>query len=585
MNLAFVFIYLLPFFGATIQQEPVDQLLVKLESSTDTAKVNTLNKLSLAYLASDTDSSIYFAQQGLELAKDLDYVSGEAFSIKQIAQGLIYMGKYDEALGNANQALDLYKSLRDEVGEASVLREIGTVQMYKGDFSAAMENFKKAVVLYENNGNLKGQAASFNALGNVAQKKGDYPQASEYLHKALGISQKLGDKSGEADELNNLGIIYELQDDLDKALANYGDAIAIYKTLNDKLGLAIGLHNAGIILKKTEKYDSAIYNFKRAMTLDLETGSLDGVAYDKKEMGETYLLMGEIDTAYVFLHDALKLSLEFKDPVVSVPTMTGLGFIHQIKNNTDSAIYYLNTAFTRAKEVELKNEQKEAAKALYKLFDQLGNIKKAYEYHRIYHILKESLFSEENIKKLAMVEAEYAYKNRRDQEELQAKLKEAERDRQLSDALWLRNTSIIGILLVALLAVYIYINYRKARKATNELNELHEEVLSQKEELSIQADALSELNNTLEQKVNQRTKQLESKNLQLEIKNEKLANYAFYNAHKLRAPLASIMGLTDLLMNPKVAAKERQEIATKIKASSNVLNEVIQQMRKLLEEE
>ncbi len=43
---------------------------------------------------------------------------------------------------------------------------------------------------------------------------------------------------------------------------------------------------------------------------------------------------------------------------------------------------------------------------------------------------------------------------------------------------------------------------------------------------------------SLETKVTQRTSELEKKNEELKSKNNKLAEYAFINAHKLRAPVA-----------------------------------------------
>lgn len=551
----------------------------------DTVSVNRLNSLSQKIMLSNPDSAIKYAQNALFISKDLDYVKGEALALKLMAQGLIYLGKYEEALESTTNALNLYLGIRDELGAADVLRQIGTIKMYTGEYQLAIENYNQSIDLFKNNENLKGQAEAYNGLGNIEQKKGNYPQASEYLHHALALTQKLGDKEGEANALNNIGIIYEYTGDFEKALNNYFKALQIYNELDDQLGLAIGLHNAGIILKRTKKYDSALYNFEQAMAIDMKIGALDGVAYDKKEMGETYLLMERMDTAYIYLHDALLLSKKFNDPVVTVPTLIGLGKIHHAKNRTDSSLFYFITAFDKAKEVELINEQKDAAKSLFELYDQLGNVNEAYKYHKIYYSLKDSLFNDENIRKLAVLEAEYKYNNKRTQEELKNKLNEAERDRELAEAIWLRNTSIIAIVILTLLAIYTYINYRRKMRANAKLNALNAAMLRQKEELTTQAYELAEFNSTLEQKVNQRTKQLENKNLQLEIKNEKLANYAFYNAHKLRAPLASIMGLASLLMNPKVIAQERQDIASKIQDCSNDLNQIIQEMRKLLEDE
>lgn len=575
------------------QSNTREELINKLQSNLkDTARVNTFNKLSKAYTLSNNDSSLFYATKALELAKELDYIEGEAAANERIAQANIYIGNYDEALINSIKALDLFVMFGDPTDEAEILRQIGSIHMYQGSFEQGMDVLKKALKIFQKEGDLQGEASTYNALGNIAQKKGDYPEASEYLYQALTLNREIGNISGAADALNNLGIIYEFQEEFEKALNNYEQSYKVYQELDDKIGVAIGLHNAGIILKKIGKYDSAIHNFNAAMLIDFEMGALDGVAYDKKELGETYLLMGRLDTAYKYLHEALALSQHIHDPVVTVPTLIGLGNIHKRHNNIDSALYFLNGAFNQAEKFELQNELKEASKSLYELYDELGNVKMAYQFHKTYHQLKDMLFNEDKIKKLAILEAEYEYDKRRGEQELKSKLSNMEKDRQIADAVWVRNTSVIGLLILALLAVFIYINYRRKRIAHENLNSLNEEVIRQKEELSEQAQELVELNNrltslndTLELKVVKRTKQLENKNLQLEIKNQKLANYAFYNAHKLRAPLASLMGLTNLLTNPRIDLEERETITHKIQDCSNILNTVIQEMRELLEEE
>ena len=123
--------------------------------------------------------------------------------------------------------------------------------------------------------------------------------------------------------------------------------------------------------------------------------------------------------------------------------------------------------------------------------------------------------------------------------------------------------------------------HAKVAEQNDELSALNEEIISQREEVMAQRDSLAEKNNeiekinhriahvneNLEQLVNQRTKILQQQN-------QKLADYAFFNAHKLRAPLARVMGLVNLLLE-NAEPKEQPVILDHLKKSSEDLDTVV----------
>ena len=76
------------------------------------------------------------------------------------------------------------------------------------------------------------------------------------------------------------------------------------------------------------------------------------------------------------------------------------------------------------------------------------------------------------------------------------------------------------------------------------------EIKKKNEEIHAQAEEIRMINENLEQLVHERTQQLERKNQTLE-------KYAFINAHELRAPVASILGLISLMQNLKLEEDEK----------------------------
>lgn len=124
-----------------------------------------------------------------------------------------------------------------------------------------------------------------------------------------------------------------------------------------------------------------------------------------------------------------------------------------------------------------------------------------------------------------------------------------------------------------------YISYlfaKNLKKKNAQIEEQQREIKFQAEELLSLNENLTNLNLELELKVDERTKELK-------LKNEKLAQYAFINAHKLRAPVATMQGLINLLnMNGNV---DKDLVIEKISETMDILDLTVTDIRITLERE
>lgn len=136
--------------------------------------------------------------------------------------------------------------------------------------------------------------------------------------------------------------------------------------------------------------------------------------------------------------------------------------------------------------------------------------------------------------------------------------------------------------------VYLYVRYRERKlekekkvleemvaERTREIQAMNDEILAQNEEIQSQADEIKEINEHLEEMVSKRTRELEKKNLALE-------EYAFINAHKLRAPVASILGLINLIHKTELD-RESREIVEHLNTSARKLDEVVTSITEAIE--
>ena len=109
---------------------------------------------------------------------------------------------------------------------------------------------------------------------------------------------------------------------------------------------------------------------------------------------------------------------------------------------------------------------------------------------------------------------------------------------------------------------------RSLKIKNNELLEANEEILNQTEKIK-------NINDNLEHLVKKRTKELEKRNLQLE-------EYAHMNAHQLRAPICTTLGLYNLLEHPQMREEDLPELLNKLKDTIKELDSVTKEVTKVI---
>lgn len=95
------------------------------------------------------------------------------------------------------------------------------------------------------------------------------------------------------------------------------------------------------------------------------------------------------------------------------------------------------------------------------------------------------------------------------------------------------------------------------------------------EEIKTQGNEIKRINENLEAIVFDRTKELETKNAALE-------EYAFINAHKLRSPVASILGLTNLMKKIQMN-EEARIVMDHIHDSTEKLDAIVRSITRAIE--
>lgn len=141
---------------------------------------------------------------------------------------------------------------------------------------------------------------------------------------------------------------------------------------------------------------------------------------------------------------------------------------------------------------------------------------------------------------------------------------------------------IIGIMILSGIVLVLFIQRNKMARFNKELIFKLGKIQIQKEELLFKSDELAKFNSqlidsnkSLESMISERTKKLYAQN-------DKLKAYAFANAHQLRAPVARILGLLNLI---KHVHKEDidENLISVLQECALELDEIIKKIGKELE--
>jgi signal transduction histidine kinase len=114
-------------------------------------------------------------------------------------------------------------------------------------------------------------------------------------------------------------------------------------------------------------------------------------------------------------------------------------------------------------------------------------------------------------------------------------------------------------------------------RVNREVKTKNKELEASEEELLAYGEELKRINENLNQLVNYRTEALMHQN-------KKILEHAFINAHKVRSPLARILGLVNLIGHEIKLSKTGEELLTHLNQSAYELDDILREVRKNLEE-
>jgi tetratricopeptide (TPR) repeat protein len=425
-----------------------DSLKKQLDETHNASKrIEVLVQLAKHYLKSEPDSSIFYAQEALNLSKKSAYQNklGDIYGLL----GDVYV--MNDRLSLAEKYYDscLFFLERDKniSGVAGVLTVLGNINVVLDNTSEALQYYLRALKISSDNKILNRLPYLHLNIGTIQFSANNIIEAQNYYTKALDGFEAVNDSINIARVLSSIGSTYSELNNFELANDYYKKALAIFQKLNSAADIAGMYYNMAILEKKQ----------------DLFTEALKYLELSKKNIKE-------ID--YTYAGPRLNISSQVE---------VELGENYLLLNKLKKAKPHLLKGYTIASENKFLFDTRNASMNLSRLYEQMGIHDSALYFHKIYQEVAEKLINVENIKKLATIEARLKYEQLEKDQEL-ALL--AEKENQNRKTRIFVVVIIILILLAAVLMLFLKLGRNRVKRIKLEQTTLQKELEIRNKELT-----------------------------------------------------------------------------------------------------
>jgi tetratricopeptide (TPR) repeat protein len=454
-----------------------------------------------------------------------------------------YKSEYDSAARYINLSLNVQKDLGDKKGQAKCLGNLANINFQLGRYFTSLEYYKRALLLNKTGNNPDVLAQCYSNMAATYQELGDYMHAVDYLYEALRVYKQQQNQEGIAVCNLNLGVIYTLMNNDVKARGCFNQARDIFNQLQMFTVQATVFIDLGQLCQNGHMQDSAVYYYNMARKIYQNAGDkikaasvnqyISGMMQEAGDYSGAIACIRSVIDVFRGIGNSAELTQHYnrlaniylKIAEVKPAGFSAPGALASALVTIDSSIYYSVNAGTIA---DLMDAYQISAKAC----SLKGDFKAAYIAAAQYHNLKDSLHSVEVQTKIADHENKLALEGKENELQIN-KLR----------LLQQRNKLIIFIVSTVLLVLVITITGRYLRTQL--------------------------LRNRLLR--NEKKRHLR----QIENQSETLSNIAHIQAHEIRGPVATILGLAQILDIEDAANPANKEIIAGIAEVAERLDAIV----------
>jgi two-component system, NarL family, sensor kinase len=330
----------------------------------------------------------------------------------------------------------------------------------QGKFREALELCKENLKLWEGTGNQQQLAAAYINIGSEWQYLSDLESAADSYIKALQYAEQIGHQNSQRIANNNLASVFNSLDQSEKGLYYARKALQIAQVLNNDYAIASSLINIATSETNLKIYDSALLHFNQVEMLGVKMK--DDIIRMDGWLGSAanFKALRKWTSAEVLYKKTIEQALLSEAPEYQLYGCMGLSDLLLKTNQYLAAETYINTGIPLARSLGSRLELKDLYLRASELNEANGNIAAAFDWHKKYFLLNDSLLNEKNTAYINLQEIKYETAKK------QTLIRELETERKVQELTikqknlfnYILFASSLSILAIALLGLRNYRN-------------------------------------------------------------------------------------------------------------------------------
>ena len=418
-----------------------------------------------------------------------DSVRARAFE-KYIWDGHLFRNR-DTALVLADELMAFSEEQQLIDGQMSALNIRAVASAISDDNANALEINERIIAMATEKGDQERVAGALGNMGIIYKKQGDLPRALDHYQRSLAIKETQGDPRSVVTTLTNMAVIHRDMRDMDKALDANLRALKLLEEFDEPRLLAGVLSGIGNVYFKMKDYPNALEYHERSLKIHEERGDQLGISMCLVNISNVYYEQDDLAPAMDHLQRALAVQELINDRRGLTKSYVQIGRIMLKQGKLRQAVIDCRKGLEIAVEIRSMHDRSHTCDCLYKAYKAMGDERNALRYYEEMIMIRDSVFNEDNTKKLTQLEMQYEFDKKEAATQAEQEKKDAVAAQELRRQKLVRNGFMGGFALVAVFAG-IFLTQRnrigkeKARSEELLLNILPEEVA---EELKAKGEA------------------------------------------------------------------------------------------------
>lgn len=368
----------------------------------------------------------------------------------------------------------------------------------EGDSHKALKNHFSALRIREKTGDTYGAGNSYDNIAHIYSSQYRYQDALKYFMRSFKTFKKMKNLSRETLSSANVGLQLYRQGNYPAALLCYYNSLENYNKMNNEEGIAWMQRSIGEVLAESNNIEKALEYYNESLSIEQKLNNSLVISEIYILIRKAYIALEDFPKSLEFQHKSLEISELLKDPEGIVRAYYFIAKTNLLTGNLDQALlesqtsidlavkheinYYIPLLSTQIGEIKLKlNNPKEAKKWLvsavekhkemeagtnlfvkYRLLSEaeLNNFQQAFQYQK----MSVESFEKLETQKTSQLASQYETDKKESLLKSQQEQKDLVNAQELNKKQRQRNTAIVGLILMASIAVTLLYLFRLRSK-------------------------------------------------------------------------------------------------------------------------